>query len=86
MNEAIQNWMQANPRVVWAMSLPILLFLGHALVWNRIVRWSCAAIAGATMLTVVVFSILTQQWAALGPPVVGGLIWMIIVETAREHE
>ena len=86
MNEYIESWMQANPRVIWAMSLPILFFLGHALIWNPIVRWSCAAIAGIAMFTVATLAIITQQWTALGPPMMGALIWMIIVQTAREHE
>ncbi|MFC1451822.1 hypothetical protein ACFLSJ_00585 [Verrucomicrobiota bacterium] len=75
MTEGIADWMKHNPRLLWAMGVPVLLFLGHTFLQNDTARIACGIVAACAMVAVTVMAVLTARWGDLIWPCIGCIAW-----------
>jgi len=69
--EVVAERMRHNPEMVLALGAPLLFFLGHTFVENKIVRSTCGVFASCTMLAVTVLAVIAGRWNDLLWPGIG---------------
>lgn len=86
MRDALASWIEANPRAIAAMGLPLLLIVGNALLSNPVYKTACGILTGGLVCAVTLILVIAGQWNLLIWPCFGVVAWAIIAGIAKSMD